>query len=193
MRNGGQPGPDADPERVAHLIVLQRLSTSDRSRAELAEVLRRKLVPDDVAARVLDRFVAAGLIDDASFAQAWVDSRHASRGLARRALRAELLRKGVAVEHIESALASIEDEHEYERAMELARRKSRPGLPRDRQLRRIQGMLARKGYAPSVAARVALVVAGEQGEHDSVDELDAILGAHDLAADEQSMEYRSVR
>ena len=44
---------------------------------------------------MLDRFTEVGLIDDAAFARAWVSSRQAGRGLARRALSAELRAKGV--------------------------------------------------------------------------------------------------
>lgn len=192
MPKGAGPTPDADPEHVARLIILQRLSTSDRCRAELAEVLRRRLVPDDVASRVLDRFIDAGLINDAAFARAWVESRHNSRGLSRRALRIELQRKGVAPEHIDDALTAIDDETEYVRALELARRKYRPGLTRDQQLRRIQGLLARKGYGAAIAIRVALAVVGEQWQHDSIDEFHAITGAHDLPAHQQSVGHHGV-
>jgi regulatory protein len=195
MREGAEESaPAADPEHVARLIILQRLATSDRPRAELAEVLRRKLVPDDVAHRVLDRFTDLGLINDAGFARAWVESRHAGRGLSRRALRIELQRKGVAVEHIDAALTSIDDDAEYDRALAVARRKIRPGVARDRQLRRLHGLLTRKGYDLSVASRVARAVVGEEQEwqHDAVDESDTVCGAHDLAADEQPVEHHRI-
>lgn len=193
MDKDAEPVLDADPEHVARLIVLQRLSTADRCRSELAEVLRRKLVPDDVAVRVLDRFVEAGYVNDAAFAQAWVESRHINRGLSRRALRLELQRKGVAVEHIDAALASIDDDGEYERALELARRKVRPGLGLDQQMRRIQGALSRKGYGLSVAVRAARAVVAEQGEHDLIDEFDTITSVHDLTVDEQTVDHDSIR
>ena len=41
------------------------------------------------------RFTDVGLIDDAAFARAWVESRHHSRGLSKRSLSAELGRHGV--------------------------------------------------------------------------------------------------
>ena len=50
------------------MICLRLLDQRARSRAELADALRRRGVPDDAATRVLDRFVEVGLIDDAALA-----------------------------------------------------------------------------------------------------------------------------
>lgn len=44
------------------------LTASPKTRSQLAEGLRRKDCPDDVAAAVLDRLEGVGLIDDATFA-----------------------------------------------------------------------------------------------------------------------------
>ena len=53
---------------------------------DAADALAKRDVDAEVSEAVLDRLVAAGLIDDAAFAGAWVESRHHGRGLARRAL-----------------------------------------------------------------------------------------------------------
>src|SRR3954454_1475307 len=87
--------PDVDPESVARAIALRMLERQPRTRAELARGMARRGVPADVAAAVLDRFTEVGLVDDEAFASAWVESRHAGRGLGRRALTAELRRRGV--------------------------------------------------------------------------------------------------
>src|SRR5580765_8358900 len=76
---------DAEPIAVAKEICLRLLTERARSRHELATALRRKGVPDDAARAVLDRFGEVGLIDDATFAEQWVHSRHTgSRGLGKR-------------------------------------------------------------------------------------------------------------
>ena len=80
----------ADPEERARQICLRLLTLAPRTRAQLAAALRKRGIPDDAADAVLDRFADVGLIDDAAVARAWVESRHYSRGLAGRALRAEL-------------------------------------------------------------------------------------------------------
>jgi regulatory protein len=149
-------GPVADPESVARTILLSKLTASAKSRRELAEALAAKDVPDDVATRVLDRFEQVGLVDDAAFADTWVRSRQASRGLSRRALSHELRRKGVSDDVIAEAVEQVDAEAEREAAAALVARKlpSTRGLERTRRTRRLVGMLARKGYGPGLAAGV---------------------------------------
>ncbi|MEV4259258.1 regulatory protein RecX, partial [Spirillospora sp. NPDC049652] len=57
-------------------MCLRLLTGSPRTRAQLADALRRKDIPDEVAEHVLGRFTDVGLIDDEAFAQSWVRSRH---------------------------------------------------------------------------------------------------------------------
>ena len=112
---------EPDPEQVARAIALRMLTGAPRSRAELAEALAKKDVPDEVAATVLDRFTEVGLIDDAAYAQMLVRSRHAERGLSRRALAVELRRRGVDDPTAAQALAQVGDEEEVEAAFRFAR------------------------------------------------------------------------
>ena len=148
--------PDADPEAVARAIALRQLTAAPRTRAQLREAMARRDVPDDVADRVLDRFEEVRLVDDAQYAQMWVRSRHAGRGLARRALAHELRERGVAPELTEGALAQLEPEEEAETARGLIRRKlaSTRRLDEDARVRRAVGMLARKGYPPGLSLRL---------------------------------------
>ncbi|MEH3033871.1 MAG: regulatory protein RecX [Aeromicrobium erythreum] len=145
--------PDADPESVGRSILLARLTDQPRSRAELAESLAKKHVPDDVATRLLDRFEEVGLIDDEAFARGWVESRQRSKGLARRVLSMELRRKGVDDEIVREVLADVDPDDERAAAHRLVQRKLRSvqGLDASVQVRRLTSMLARKGYAPQVA------------------------------------------
>ncbi len=149
-------GPEADPEAVGRKILLDQLTGQARSRAELATKLARKQVPHEVAERLLDRFEEVGLVDDAAFARDWVQSRQAGRGLARRALAVELQRKGVEKEVIADAVATIDPGDEVESARDLVRRKLRSleRFDRPTQVRRLTGMLARKGYPSSVVFSV---------------------------------------
>jgi regulatory protein len=149
-------GPEADHEAVARKILLDQLTGQARSRAELATKLAKKQVPQDVAERLLDRFEEVGLVDDAAFARDWVQSRQPGRGLARRALAAELRRKGVAQEVIAEAVEAVEPEDELQSARQLVRRKL-PSMHRFddvTKIRRLTGMLARKGYSPGLAYSV---------------------------------------
>jgi regulatory protein len=145
-----------DPEAVARKILLDQLTGRACSRADLAARLAQREVPDEIAVRLLDRFEEVGLVDDAAFARGWVEQRQSGRGLARRALAQELRRKGIDDEVAQEALDEIDPDHEVEAARTLVRRRLRTVRDLDQQVavRRLSGMLARKGYPPSVAFRV---------------------------------------
>ncbi|WP_091295476.1 regulatory protein RecX [Micromonospora halophytica] len=146
--------PPRDEAEVAREICLRQLAVRPRTRAELAGALARRGISDEVSAQVLDRYDEVGIIDDAAFARAWVSSRHAGRGLARRALANELRQRGVDGEVASEALGELDEETEAETARALVERKLRTarGEP-DAVFRRLVGMLARKGYPPGVAIR----------------------------------------
>jgi len=148
--------PEADHEAVARRILLDQLTGRARSRHELADKLRGKHVPDELAERLLDRFEEVGLVDDRAFAQAWVSDRQRSKGLAPRALAHELRRKGVEDETVRAAVEEVTDDDQEEAARALVRRKLRPLAQVDQATatRRLIAMLARKGYPPGLAFRV---------------------------------------
>jgi regulatory protein len=155
----------ADPETRAREICLRLLTFAPRTRAQLADALRKRGIPGDVADAILDRFAGAGLIDDAAFARAWVESRHYSRGLAGRALRAELRQRGVADDQIRDAIDDLGPDAEATTARRLVQQKlaSTRGLPPEARIRRLAGTLARKGYPPGLAFRVIREVMEAEG------------------------------
>ncbi len=146
-------GPARDPAQVARDICLQQLAVRPRTRAELAAVLRKRGVADQVAAEVLDRYDEVGLIDDAAFAKAWVTTRHHGKGLARRALANELNKRGIDGDLVGAALEEIDQDTEAATARSLVDRKLRTmsAAPPEAVFRRLVGMLARKGYPPGLA------------------------------------------
>lgn len=164
---------EADPESVARKILLDTLTGQARSRQELAAKLAKRGVPDELGARLLDRFTEVGLIDDAAYARQWVESRHRSRGLAPRALAQELRRKGVDDDDAKAALEQIDEDDQRQAARALVDKKLRSmrGLDHQVATRRLAGLLARKGYAAGLAfsvVREALAEAGgddEFGDH----------------------------
>ncbi|OIK04310.1 recombination regulator RecX [Streptomyces monashensis] len=155
-----------DPAERARAICLRLLTGTPRTRRQLADALRKREIPEDVAEEVLSRFEEVGLIDDGAFADAWVESRHHARGLARRALARELRTKGVDSALIDEAVGQLDAEQEETTARELVDRKLRAtrGLDRDKRLRRLAGMLARKGYPEGMALRVVRQALEEEGE-----------------------------
>lgn len=150
------PSKEPDHESVARDIALRKLAAAPQTRAQLDEAMAKRDVPDEVRAAVLDRFADVGLIDDAMFARMWVESRHAGRGLARKALGHELRRRGVDGAIADEAVAEIDPESEEATARELVAKRlaSTRGLDPDKRTRRLIGMLARKGYPAGLAYRV---------------------------------------
>jgi len=155
--------PEPDPESVARTICLQLLTQRARSRAELADRLRSRNVPDDVAGRVLDRMAEVGLVDDQAFAHDFVRAKRAERGLSARELSRQLRTKGVGAEAIDTAVADLDEQAERVTARRLVERKLRSmsGLDTQVQIRRLAGLLARKGYPPGLAFQVVREVVGE--------------------------------
>ena len=144
-----------DPAAEAQGICLRLLTARPCSRAELADALHRRGISEEVGEPVLDRLSEVGLVNDAAFAESMVHSGR-SRGLGRRALSAELRRRGVPDEVARKAVSTVRIEDEEQRARELVRRKLRSSTVRDVStvVRRLAGMLARKGYSEGLAMRV---------------------------------------
>jgi len=143
----------SDPLGFARQILLRRLEDQPRSRAELAESLAKKNVPDEVATELLDRFEEVGLINDADFARQWVQSRQRTRGLAPRVLAMELRRRGIDDEIISEVLGELDPADARAAAHRLVQKKLRSmaSLDDTTRIRRLTSMLARRGYAPQLA------------------------------------------
>jgi regulatory protein len=154
---------DADLRWRAREAALRLLSHRPRSRSELAGRLRRKDFPGRVVARCLDALEEKGLVDDAAFARAWARDRLRLKPRGRRALLAELRRKGVAAGVAEAAVAEVfeaEDVREDELVVEVALgwlRRQGPAVrsdltaprfsdERERARRRLAGYLGRRGF-----------------------------------------------
>ncbi len=173
--SAGKTEQPADPGTAARDVCIRLLAARPRTRAELDTALRRRGFDDDVIADVLARYSDVGMIDDEAFARAWVTSRHHSKGLARRALAGELRRKGVGEDDVGAALDELAADTEVETARALVERRLRTERAaaqraaarrtgeddeqrRQREqatvMRKLVGMLARKGYSPGLAFRV---------------------------------------
>lgn len=133
-----------------------------RSRTELSGRLIALEFDATLVESVLDDLQNVGLIDDQAFADTWVRQRHERRGKSALVLDRELQEKGVA-EHIRvQALSQVSEQDEEAAARAAAAKKTRTisSVPEDRQdydrqLRRVVGVLARRGYGAGVSMRIA--------------------------------------
>ncbi|WP_235780430.1 regulatory protein RecX [Sinomonas notoginsengisoli] len=156
---------------MARAILLRQLTLGPRSRLQLERKLRDRNVPMEVAAALLDRFEDVGLVDDAEFARMWVRGRGEAKSLGRSALRRELNEKGITGDLAEEALEELTPDAEEESARRLLARRVRPfdrtdPAARDKELRRLVGLLARKGHSPGSAFRLAAqVIDADSGDN----------------------------
>jgi regulatory protein len=173
-------------------VCLRLLTAAPRTRAQLEQALRRRGVPPQAAEAVLERLARTRLIDDAAFAKAWVESRHRGRGLASRALTAELRQRGVDEAEVRAAVSELGPEQEEAAARRLIEAKlaATRGRPLATRMRRLTGLLARKGYPPGLAYRVIR----EALEQEGIDpgraglELEAVLDADLATAEDPDLE-----
>lgn len=132
-----------------------------RSREELRSRLVKAEFEPKLIDEVLDDLAASGLLNDAQFASEWVRQRAARRGKSARALDMELRDKGVGGADRAAALEQISEDDEERTARDVAEKAARKvkAAPSDRaeydkQLRRIVGALARRGFNRSMALRI---------------------------------------
>ena len=158
MTSSPLPSTSETREEQAHAVCLRLLTVRSRTRSELAGNMTKRGYAEDVVASVLGRLTAVGLIDDADFADQWVRSRRTHAGKGKRALASELRTKGVDDDVIAAALEGIDAGAERERAEQLVDRKLRREALADtddtKVMRRLVGMLARRGYSQSMAVAV---------------------------------------
>lgn len=156
----------AEVASFAKEIVIRKLSERAHSRSDLAQALVKKQVPEGVVDATLAKFEAAGLIDDEEFARAWVQSRQRSKGLSSRVLAMELRRKGVDEEISKEVLGELDPDAEVQAAHRLVQAKLRSMSRFDDtiKIRRLTGMLARKGYSPQIAFDVVRQELGAEAQ-----------------------------
>ncbi len=142
-----------DEVEKAYEKALRFLAHRPRSQAEVRNRLTRHGSSKVVMQAVLQRLVAAKLIDDVAFAVFWVDNRSTFRPRGRRALRVELGQKGVSEEVIEAALEEVDEPADARRAAgkHAARLQALPARERRRKLREF---LARRGFEYEVISDV---------------------------------------
>ena len=137
------------------------LEARQRSAAEVRRRLLQHGYRADLVEGAIQRLTELGVIDDAAFARAWVDSRDRARPRGGRALRQELARKGIERPIADETLADRDIERPD--ADEAAARRlldrhagalARVADPRVRR-QRAYALLARNGFDPDLAGALA--------------------------------------
>jgi len=112
-----------DEREVAYQRALRLIQYRPRSENEIRQLLRRHATPEESAEEVIERLKQSGLVNDAGFAQTWVENRAELRPRSRRALAYELSQRGVDAQVIEQSLSAIDDDvMAYQAAQRPARK-----------------------------------------------------------------------
>lgn len=154
-----RPADDPVLERAYRL-----LRVCDRTEAALRDRLVAGGAGEADVDRVLARLRALGLVDDALFAERWVEGAVRRRGLGADALAAGLVAKGVPEDVARAAIAAAApDEPGRARALaaSLARRVAR--FPPAHQGARLVAMLSRRGFSADVAEDAVRAVLPPEG------------------------------
>jgi regulatory protein len=139
---------------AAYSRALDFLGYRPRSRAEVAAYLKKRGMDEEQVEALVQRLERAGLLDDAAFAEYWVENRERFKPRGARALRYELRRKGLTDAEIEKALESLDA---ADSAYRSASRKAEQLRHLDRQTfsRKLIDYLARRGFDYDVAQETA--------------------------------------
>ena len=131
-------------------LALRALGRRERSSSELRSWLADRGVAEDEVDAGVAHLEGIGQLDDARFARRYADDKRELAGWGSERIREALLARGVAPEHIESAVAADGPAEQLERAAELLVRRAEP-LESERSRARALGYLTRKGYSYEVA------------------------------------------
>ena len=144
-----------DAAQVALDSALGYLACRPRSERELRQNLVRKGITPERVEQVVARLKELSLLDDAAFAQFWVENRDRFSPRGALALRSELFGKGVERETIDEAIAQGADEEGRARAVAEKKLPRLRGLDYRTYYGKLVALLARRGFSYEVASHVA--------------------------------------
>jgi regulatory protein len=159
-----------DPElRLQHALDLayRYLGRRDRTVLEVRRHLEAKRVEPDTIDAAIEELAEQGYLDDARYAERFVEDRRRLDGWGVERIERKLLAVGVAAGHVRAALASGygDDTHdELGAAVEILRRRFRVPPETDRDRERALGVLVRKGYELELAYDALRRHAGVAGD-----------------------------
>jgi regulatory protein len=160
----GERGDRPSKRKDIHERALGLLAVRQRSRRELERRLVHAGFEPEAVRTEIERLEQVGLIDDAAFAAAVVESRMGIRGESRRAVGMKLQQAGV---DREVALAALDDApgDEQDRADRLAETRAArvAALDPATGFARVSSFLMRRGYPPGVARQAARRALGLEG------------------------------
>lgn len=138
------------------------LDYRQRSKVEVARRLHTAGFSDDIIEETILSLEKLGFLNDAEFSRTWVNHRLSEKGMGKARMKWELRQKGVSDEVAQEALASLDNDTDYESAIVLARRKWEKDSSTDERgkRRRLTGFLQRKGFRWDTVSKVLSELSG---------------------------------
>ena len=145
---------EQDTLEVAYQKALHFISYRPRATAEVQKKLVEKGFSEAVVVDTLDRLQRNGLLNDAQFAQAWVENRMTFRPRSRRVMAFELRQKGIVDETIDQTLGEQIDEESLAYAAGQRQARRLAGLDMREFRTKLGAFLGRRGFSYDVVRPV---------------------------------------
>jgi len=145
---------DQDTLEVAYQKALHFISYRPRTTAEVQKKLVDQGFSEPVIVETLDRLQRNGLLNDAQFAQAWVENRMTFRPRSRRVMAFELRQKGIVDETIDQTLGEQIDEESLAYAAGQRQGRRLAGLDMREFRTKLGAFLGRRGFSYDVVRPV---------------------------------------
>ncbi len=128
----------------AYGLALAYIARRMRSEGELRDYFRRKQYDQALADQLIQRLHKSGWINDADFAERWVENRRQLKNSSTKKLRLELRQKYIASDTIDQVLAETQDD---ERAALKALVEKKRRQTRYQEDQKLMAYLARQGFS----------------------------------------------
>jgi regulatory protein len=159
-------GQELSDDEIAHLDglaqytrgrekAMRMLAMRGRSKREIDDALRALGLRDTIRTGIVRELEERGLVDDARFAREFVAVKKDVRRLGPHRLRHDLGRMGLSRAVVDEALTGFGAEEQETLARALVERQLGTAPPTEKSVRRLVGMLRRKGYDYAVVNKVA--------------------------------------
>jgi regulatory protein len=137
-------------DKAMHMLALR-----SRSKREIDDALRTLGLRDTIRTGIVRELEESGLVDDARFAREFVAVKKDVRRIGPHRLRHDLGKLGLARTAVDEALSDFGTDEQLALARTLAEKSLGGALPNEKSVRRVIGMLRRKGYDYAVVNKVA--------------------------------------
>lgn len=148
----------AEEQSKANNCAINQLSFKPRSINEIRTKLKEKGYDDELIENSIEFLTKYGYLNDYEFAKALVKDKQNFKKAGKKLLQQELYKKGIDRTLAEQViLENVDDQAEYERAVEIAEKKVRTfsvNEDKNSKYRKLSSLLMRKGYSYDIISKV---------------------------------------